>query len=282
MAILNWAFIRQVGPLRWTLRYSVLLFRKRVLKIDSRLRLPTGMELILPTTSPSATEVYVTNANIDWGAEAVFARFAELHRDFLDIGSHIGYYASYLSPCVRQVYAFEPNPRVLPALHANASRANNIAVIAAAVSSSEGAADFYAGGNSATGSLNPHGGISERVVTTTVDAFVALHPGADIGLIKTDVEGHDLNALLGAENTLANHQPLVLTECDYSPELLHLCRRHGYGVFAFLRDKEALTTRFQELISHNVERHAYKMLFLVPSRLDAEFRKLSSRVLNPV
>lgn len=274
MPILNWTFIREVGPVRWAWRYSVLQFRKRALKKDSRLRLPTGIEIILPKSSQSATEVFVTNARIDWGAEAVFSRFADCHRDFLDIGAHIGYYAAYLSPRVRQVYAFEPSSRVLPALRANASQTTNITVIAAAVSSSEGVAEFYQGANSATGSLDPIGGDSNKVLITSVDAFVASHPGTHIGLIKTDVEGHDLKVLFGAENTLANHQPLVLTECEYSPDLSHLCSRNGYRISAFFRNPKSQKICFKELASGDLDRRRYKMLFLVPPHLQAAFQEL--------
>ncbi len=112
--LINWQFIREVGPLRWVLRYSVRQFRKRVLRRDCTLRLPTGLTMVLPRQSTSATEVYLTRANTDWGSEAIFTSFAVSTRDFLDIGSHIGYYAAYLSPRVRHVYAFEPNPRILP------------------------------------------------------------------------------------------------------------------------------------------------------------------------
>src|SRR5882757_2022105 len=116
----NWNFIREVGPLAWTMRYGSLQFRKRILKKDSYQRLPTGMRIQLPRQSRTSTEIYVTNADVDWGAEALFTQFADENRDFLDIGSHIGYYAAYLSPCVRCVYAFEPNAKNTAGLSKNA------------------------------------------------------------------------------------------------------------------------------------------------------------------
>jgi hypothetical protein len=82
--MINWNFVREVGPFRWALRYGSLQFRKRILKRDSRLRLPTGLEIVLPRQSATSTEVYATNANVDWGAEAIFARFSDPERDFLD------------------------------------------------------------------------------------------------------------------------------------------------------------------------------------------------------
>lgn len=71
--VINIPFIRQIGPLKWLHRYARRQFEKRILRRDSRLKLPTGLTINLPRWSRSATEVYVTNADMDWGAEALFA-----------------------------------------------------------------------------------------------------------------------------------------------------------------------------------------------------------------
>ncbi|HEX3435452.1 MAG TPA: hypothetical protein VHT24_01695 [Pseudacidobacterium sp.] len=104
--MVNWVFIRQVGPVQWATRYSSLQFRKRILKKDSYLKLPTGLTLLLPRQSGFSTEAFVANANVDWGAESILLKFADRDQDFLDIGSHIGYYSAYLAPCTRRVYSF--------------------------------------------------------------------------------------------------------------------------------------------------------------------------------
>lgn len=83
--MVSWDFIQQVGPFRWALRYGTLQFRKRVLKRDSELRLPTGAKIMLPRQSQNATEIYVTKADTDWGAETIFVQFADSERDFFDI-----------------------------------------------------------------------------------------------------------------------------------------------------------------------------------------------------
>jgi hypothetical protein len=87
--MINTKFIRQVGPFKWATRYAWLQFRKRILKRDGLMRLPTGSTLILPRQSASATEAYVTNANMDWGAEELFAQFSDPSLDFVDIGAHM-------------------------------------------------------------------------------------------------------------------------------------------------------------------------------------------------
>lgn len=273
-AMINWTFVRQVGFVPWALRYSSRQFQKRVLRRDSRLRLPTGSWIILPTQSASATEVYVTNANIDWGSEALFASFANAGRDFLDIGAHIGYYATYLSPCVRRVYAFEPDQRNVPALRKNALQTGNIEIVESAVSSFDGAACFYAGAGSAVASLENIGGPSRDVTVTTIDTFVASRPDLNVCLIKIDVEGHDLQVLYGMQGTIAGHQPLVLTECEYSSDLRDLCDRWSYNIFAFACDRKTLKVRFQKLCP-NRDPLWTKMLFLVPRHLRTSFEPLA-------
>jgi len=272
----NWDFVRQVGPFQWMLRYSALQIRKRILRRDSELRLPTGVKMILPRQSKTSAEIYVTKANIDWGAEAIFVRFADPKRDFLDIGSHTGYYAAYLAPRVRRAYAFEPDPRNMTALHENARLAKNIQVIEMAISSRDGDGDFFPGSNSSIGSLEKiDGGNAIRVAVTTVDTFVANHPTIDVGLIKTDIEGHDLEALRGMEGTVAKFQPLILTECELSAELANLCSGWKYKLFTIVRDRRTQKTHFRETGGDDSGRHWSKMLFLVPELLQPDFVKLA-------
>jgi FkbM family methyltransferase len=272
------AFVYQIGPLHWVMRYSYLQFRKRILRRDSRISLPTGLQMILPRHSRSATEVYVTSANIDWGAEAVLTQFAVRARDFIDVGAHVGYYSMYLSPRVRHVYAFEPDQRNISALRKNASWAGNIDVIEAAVSSHDGVGNLSIDQDPSVSRLdNVDGPQTIKVPIISIDSFVAAHPRINVGLIKTDIEGHDLKALQGMTTTVARHQPLILTECGDSVELSNLCEEWHYRIFAFVRDRSSLRTRFQEMLLEDMKQKWFKMLFLVPSHLRTAFTQLTRK-----
>ena len=273
----NLTFIRIVGPFKWVVRYSTLMLRKHVLKIDSQLRLPTGTTMLLPRHSQSSTEVYVTDARTDWGSEALFARFANPHRDFLDIGAHVGYYSCYLSSLVRRIYAFEPDPRNLPSLHRNASLAGNVEVLEMAVSSSDGSAALHQGAASELSSLAPVAlGATVEVQITSIDSFTRQRPQIDVCLIKIDAEGHDMEVLLGMEQLVARDQPLILCECDFSAESRELCARWNYEIFAFTCDRSTLKMSLRHFISRDSERLWYKMLFMVPPHLSLEFVKLAT------
>ena len=277
MVLINRSFIRQVGLFKWMIRYGTLQFRKRVLKRDSRLRLPTGITMVLTRYSGNASEIYVTNANTDWGAEAIFARFSDPTRDFLDIGSHIGYYALYLAPLVRRAYAFEPCPRNLPYLRDNARRAANVEVVEMAVSSFDSEADFFSGRGTAVGSLENVGGDVVRVMVTSVDSFLATHSEIEPSLIKTDIEGHDLSALQGMGATVQKFQPLILSEITLSKELKLLCSNWNYTIFGSTRDRQTEQTKFCELSNNNEDSCWHKMLFLVPESLRSAFAGLVQR-----
>jgi FkbM family methyltransferase len=236
--------------------------------------LPTGLRIALPRYSGSSTEIYVTNANTDWGAEAIFARFADPARDMLDIGSHIGYYAVYLAPLVRRAYAFEPCPDNLPYLRKNATLASNIEVVEMAVSSSDGEANFFPGQGSAVGSLEDVGGKAVRVAVTSIDSFIKSRSEINPGLIKTDIEGHDFKALEGMRDTVKKFQPLILTEVRLSPELLLLCSGWNYRIFGPVCDRQTNRTRFSDFSGENSDNDWYKMIFLVPQSLQAAFAEL--------
>jgi FkbM family methyltransferase len=265
-------FVRQVGFVKWALRFARLQFHKRVLKQDSRLTLPTGLTIELPRQSQSATEVFVTNADIDWGAEALFTRFADPTRDLLDIGAHIGYYAAYLSPRVRRVYAFEPDPRNLPGVTANARIAGNVEVVAAAVSSKDGVAALHVGRGSALTSLESDGtGVTVNVPVLRIDTFCAAHPDVRLTLVKTDIEGHDIEALHGMARTVARDQPLILTECSSHQELVRLCTEWNYTIFAHTRNRDTFAITLRRMAGADFMECWFKMLFLVPARLEATF-----------
>jgi FkbM family methyltransferase len=274
----SFTFIRIVGPLKWLVRYSTLTIRKHLLKIDSYLLLPTGTIMLLPRHSQSSTEVYVTNADIDWGSEALFARFATPNRDFLDIGAHVGYYSCYLSTLVRRVYAFEPDLRNIPSLRCNASTAGNVEVLETAVSSIDGTASLHQGHSSEVSSLVPDApGRSVKVRITSIDTFTREHPYIDVCLVKIDAEGHDIAVLYGMEQVVVRNQPLILCECDFSSVSRELCAQWRYEIFAFTCDRSTLKMNLEHFTSPSAERLWYKMLFMVPPHLMSEFTKLAAQ-----
>jgi FkbM family methyltransferase len=287
--MVNWTFLRQVGYGRWLVRTAIRQAAK-ARSGKNALRLPNGLVIELPCDNPSAGEVFVTRANMDWGAEHLLIRYLDAGGCFLDVGANIGYYALLAARAVRVVYAFEPDPRNWPALERNAAVAGNIEIVRAAVYSDRRDMMFDVAGNPAVSRLVPdgHGAASRmRVQTTTLDHFVAEGPDLAVTGIKIDVEGADLAVLRGAREVLVRQAPLVLTEFGIRGgggndvcELFRLTASLGYEVFAPLRMVgHGGTPRFARLDSHVglIGPDRYKMLFLVPRRLAARFAELVTR-----
>jgi FkbM family methyltransferase len=142
----------------------------------------------------------------------------------IDAGANIGCHACPMATRVAphgRVLAIEPVGRLADRLEANCrlNGIDNVAVSRRAVSS--GAArrplvvPHHDADNQGNASFYRAPGASGDVVeveTTTIDALVAEAGFTDLRLIKTDLEGEDFAALIGARETLERWRPTVAFE----------------------------------------------------------------------
>jgi FkbM family methyltransferase len=162
------------------------------------------------------------------------SKFADPARDAVDIGANIGLYTYRLSPHVRTVHAFEPNPRLFEVLAA--AKLRNAALHRVALSSIQGHATFYVP-RAAYGELLGWGSLvqgrcpsaqSEEAIDVEVaplDRFGL----TNVSFMKIDVEGHELQVLEGAAETLSQNRPAIVIESDMAnrPQVDAVLRRHG-------------------------------------------------------
>lgn len=144
-----------------------------------------------------------------------------------DVGANVGAMTLILSRLVGptgRVVAFEPGPRNAKALRRHVGSRRNVEVVEAAVSSSTGEAFFHGDGRS-DARLSPTGPIPVR--TVTLDSVLQDHQAP--ALVKLDVEGHEMPALIGAERLLQKVRPMLAVEF------------HGAGLPARDIDAEART-----------------------------------------
>jgi len=142
---------------------------------------------------------------------------------FVDAGANVGTYSTGLSSHFRRVYAFEPNPNVLPLLkkRIDESPRHNITLFPMALSDVNGQAEFY---------VDPHEGFigSAETLMPVFKYNPGLEPGAGpahtylgkqsvvvstatydsevrevADLVKIDVEGAEFKILKGAKEALA-------------------------------------------------------------------------------
>ncbi len=132
-------------------------------------------------------------------------------RQSVDVGAHRGFISAALATLGHRVLAVEANPAIadqFAALHAAALADGAIALVRCAASDRDGNATLLTGRASTVSSLEPswttHGFPEEfatpirvEVPTRRLAGLVADAGFARIGLLKVDVEGHELAALRG-------------------------------------------------------------------------------------
>jgi len=131
----------------------------------------------------------------------------------LDVGANMGVYSFYMSKKVGvsgKVYAFEPRPEIYEQLAENAgiNPSLNVQPIQKAVSHQAGKLNFYADPkNPGTGSVvkASNNEVLCSVDTLSLDDFL-LQEGIDrVGVMKIDIEGHEMSLVQGAQKSLAAH-----------------------------------------------------------------------------
>jgi FkbM family methyltransferase len=173
----------------------------------------------------------------------------------VDVGAHMGIYSMIASRLVGEsgvVIAIEPSTREFQrlAFHVGLNNLTNVRCLQEAASDASGeaalkiASEWNSGHNTFGEFFNPdvEKKTEERVRTRTIDAIVAAQQLERVDLIKVDVEGHELNVLTGAAETLARFRSSVLIEVfgetlrrqGASVEaVLDFLVRHGYALYEF-------------------------------------------------
>ncbi len=291
LSSVNFEFAREVGLPRYIFRHLLLALLQRVGSGDVRLRLPTGLKIVLPRPSTFGRDAFATNSDVDWGSEALFFSHLDASRDFIDVGANIGYYSVYAAPIVRQVFSFEPDPRNHTGLEVNAALSNNIAVQKSALSSEACEVLLDVSRNTCVSKVISASEAAAATVlklrATTLDAFANENPKLRATGIKLDTEGHELAILRGGLKMIQRDQPLILTELMRWPaqggepayrELSAFAESLSYQLFAFVPCARGFLLpgryRFIALGSEALfSANATKMIFAVPARLCPAFEK---------
>jgi FkbM family methyltransferase len=166
--------------------------------------------------------------------EAKVHRFAGMLRSdavFYDIGANVGYYSIIAAPRLRQVFAFEPFSENVTFLrkHFHLNRFTNCNIVESAVGNIDGTVGFMVGDTNCEGRVISDGAF--RVRSLRLDTFIQTNPPPDV--IKIDVEGAELTALLGATQMLSKYHPVIFL-ATHSDELDGDCRsflvENGYRI----------------------------------------------------
>ncbi|MCX7697934.1 MAG: FkbM family methyltransferase [Candidatus Goldbacteria bacterium] len=149
----------------------------------------------------------------------VLSKMIKLGMVCYDIGAHVGYYSLLFSRYVGKtgmVYAFEPLPRNLKYLnnHLTLNKLLNVKIIPYAVSFKKGYSKllFENENQSFIARLDVNGNL--KINTICIDELVKNNLILSPNIIKIDVEGHELQVLMGAKQTLINFKPIIFVALD--------------------------------------------------------------------
>ncbi len=169
--------------------------------------------------------------NMSYEKELSFIdRFSDKSKDAIDIGVYRGVYSLKLSKSFKKVHAFEPNTLLFPYLNKNLKKIiKNIKLYNLALSDKKGDTELklpirtksmfkdnieelYQLG---AASMHPHKEFKEfKKVQVKMDKLDNISIDSDIGFIKIDVEGHELEVINGAILTIQKNKPILLVEIE--------------------------------------------------------------------
>lgn len=164
-----------------------------------------------------------------------------------DVGANIGYFTGLLSRRVSRTVAVEAHPAIAQILAANAARWRAVDVIASAVSDHRGSATLSVPPgsevNHGEASLEGHVDAEMRfnVETITLDELLG---GRSVGIMKLDIEGHELSALNGAAHALADGRIRNLFFEDHEPlpsAVSTLLSDVGFSVFSLVEHRRGVS-----------------------------------------
>jgi FkbM family methyltransferase len=168
-----------------------------------------------------------------------------------DVGANQGLYTLWLARIATngQIYAFEPDPDLFQCLENNvrSNRLQNVSTIQAAVSNRSGTLAFTTNslnrGDNRVITKGSHDTGMNRVPAVTLDQSI---PEDRLDLLKIDVQGFEIEVLLGAQKILTSNPhltivfefwPYGLRQAGHRPnELWDLLQEAGFSVAALAHD----------------------------------------------
>ena len=158
--------------------------------------------------------------------------FIDSTKNILDIGANIGCHSIVYSNYTNgNVYAFEPQPIVFELLQKNIESNNCKNIIAYNFGASNSDTIFFMNAhydhpdNQGAFRICEKGDIGINIICKKLDDLNL----SNIGYIKIDVEGHELNTLLGLQKTIQTNLPNLMIE-------IHETSPTKYDVFTFLEN----------------------------------------------
>lgn len=131
-------------------------------------------------------------------------------RNVVDVGAAVGMYSTFWAPHCDHLYAYEPVPPIFGELTKLEDKFHNVTAINKAVSNFVGTSTFWVDDKrlSNNGFQNHVDGQPIAVQVTQLDDENL----GDVGFLKVDCEGNELDVLLGAKALIQTCRPTCMVE----------------------------------------------------------------------
>lgn len=128
----------------------------------------------------------------------------------IQAGGHVGLWPLNLAESFDRVLTFEPDPALFECLKRNTAKATNIVAKSSALGAAPGAANLRTDKKAGSWAIDPAGTVP--VAMTTIDAELEALGWPRCDAIVLDIEGHEVEALKGAAETLRRFSPVLHVE----------------------------------------------------------------------
>jgi FkbM family methyltransferase len=225
------------------------LVEKSVRSLEVRRKLPKdfGGATLYATPSAGLRYLFKPASQLDPHLLALAREFVRPGSVVWDIGANVGLFsfsAAYFSGPTGKVVAFEPDTWLVSLLRRSArvldsASHSSVQVVPAAIASDPSLRTFCIAGRARAANFlsgygtTQSGGAREEQTVVALSLDWALNQLPAPGVVKVDIEGAELEALLGAKVLLETYRPTLLIEVSHTTarpvtDLLH---SFGYRLF---------------------------------------------------
>jgi len=171
----------------------------------------------------------------------------------LDVGANIGNHSIFFAEMFEKVISFEPNPKTFAVLKINTGHLKNVIPLMIGASSSKATLSFKVNELNMGGSrivsedtLMDQKNCSQiKIEVWPIDQVDEVRD-EKIGLVKIDVEGHEIDVIRGMSDTLRRNKPIIAFEQEAteiingSSVVLKELKNIGYGFFYTIECRKSM------------------------------------------